>query len=158
MVHGIRRNGLKERQRRVTERSAARQVETFAGFRLIVSAMLQDELAARSQHVPFADGPDDFPCDRITIRRIGEYDVHRAGMVGEVIETPNGVCHPDPAASAKPTEGEIVFYRTDGAPVVVDEQAAARTAAKRFNAQASCACAQVQHRTVDDSCRQDVEQ
>lgn len=104
---------------------------------MIVFVMLKDEQAAWSNYVSFAGGPDDFPRNLIAIGRIGEHDVYGAGMVGEVIETPYGVCPPDPAGSAKPTTVEIVSYRADGAPVAVYEQAAARTAAQRFNAQAS---------------------
>ena len=59
--------------------------------------MLQDEYATGSQYASFANGPDDFPRDRIAIGRVGEDDVHRTGMVGEVPEPPKGIRQPDPA-------------------------------------------------------------
>ena len=150
--------------------------------------MFQDEQAAGSQYAPFACSPDDFPGNRIAIGRIGEYDVHRAGMVGEVTQTPNGIRHPDPARSIRTvpveqsvpgmpglpilltrlallirlatesTAVQVVPDHPDGAPVMVDEQTAARAPAQGFYAQNPAAGAQIQHGAADDSGRQDVEQ
>ena len=93
--------GPEERQRCLADVSPAHEVEPATAFRWIVSAMLQDEQAAGREYAPFAQGPDDFPGDGIAIGRIGEYDVHGTGMVGEVTETPNGIGHPDPAPTMR---------------------------------------------------------
>ena len=147
--------------------------------------MLQDEQAAGSQDAPLACGPDDLPGERSAIGRIGEYDVHRAGMVGEVTQTPDGVCHPDPALSIRTapvtrtlsgmlalldmpvlpprltTESTAIQVVPDhpySTPVMVDKQTAARAPAQGFNTQNPAAGTQIQHGAVCDSGRKDVKQ
>ncbi len=129
--------------------------------------MLEDEQATGRQYAPFAYGPEDFTAGRISIGRIGEYDIHRTGMVGEVTETSNGIGQPDPALFIRPfpvtgttesTAVQVVPDHPDGAPVIVDEQTAARAPAQGFNAQNPAAGAQIQHGAVHDPGGQGVKQ
>ena len=141
--------------------------------------MLQDKQATGCQYRPLANGSDDFLYNGVAIGRIGENDIHRAGMGGKVIETPNGICQPDPALylpiiqtmlamptmlakltmlATKATAVQVVPDYPDGTPVVVDKKTASSAPTQGFNAQASTAGTQVQHRAVDDSGRQDIEQ
>ena len=138
--------------------------------------MLYDEQATRRQYRPLANGSDDILHNGVAIRGIGEDNIHRAGMSSQVTETQNGICQPDPALSmpairtmpiiltkltrpaTESTAIQVVPDCSDGATVVGDKKAASSAPAQGFYTQASTAGTQVQHRAVDDSGRQDVEQ